>query len=97
MGREQEHRRAQLDLRGSGIDAGHELQDVVVRARGGNRLEQVAVDDRLAACALHVDNGRLAAHRDRFFQRADAQLDVDRRGQRPGQLDRFTFDCVETG
>ena len=94
---EQQHRRAQLHLRRAGIDARHELQHVVVRARGRDRLQDFAVDHRLAPGALDVDHRRLAADRHRFLEGADPQIGIDRRGERSGQLDAVALDRVEAG
>jgi hypothetical protein len=96
MRREQQHRRPQLHLPVARDDARHELEDVVIGARGWNGLKHVAVDDLLTTSALHVDNRRLAKDRHGFFESADTKVDVDGGGQRAGQLDPFTPDGVET-
>ena len=45
---------------------------------GRQRLHQLAVERALPLGALHVDDRALAGHGDRFLERADAQIGVDR-------------------
>ena len=51
----------------------------------------------LHARALDVDDRRLAGDRDRLFERADAQVGVDRGDEVAAQLDALAFDGAETG
>ena len=72
--------RAQLDPR-------HQRRQVLERAVGGNRRQHVIADDPLGLRALHVDDRRLAGDGDRLGDRADLQVLVDRRHERPCQFD----------
>ena len=63
---EEQHRRPKLHLSVAGDDAGDELKHVVVRARGRDLLQDVAVDHLLTSGALDVDDRRLAKSPSRF-------------------------------
>ena len=63
----------------------------------GKRRDHVAADRRLPPDALHVDDRRLAGDGDRFRERADPQIRVDRGGERAGQLDALALDGAEAG
>ena len=59
--------------------------------------ENVPADDLLRPRALHVDDRRLAAHRNRFLDRADRQFGVHGRHEVPRQLDAFALDELKPG
>ena len=63
----------------------------------GQGLQGVGVELRLRAGAARVDQRRLARHRNRFFERADRQLGVDRRGEFRAQFDAGAPEGVEAG
>ena len=65
------HRRA-------GNQVGARLQ---AAGRGRNRVEHLAVDDHRLPVADDVDDRRLAGDGDGFFERAELELGVDRRGE----------------
>ena len=96
MRREQEHRRTKLNLPVTGDDAGHELKDVVIRARRRDRVQHIAVDDLLTSGALDIHDRRLACHRYRFLEFADTKIDVNGCGERAGEHDAFALDDVES-
>ena len=58
-----------------------------IAARGRERLDDLGAQHRLAARRLRVDQRRLARHRDRFLQRADPHLAIDRDDAGAGHLD----------
>jgi hypothetical protein len=83
---------AGIALRGHARDERLDAADI---SRRGNRRERFPVEDLLRPRALHVDNRRLTGHRDRFFERADFQIEVHRRDEVPRQLDAFALECRE--
>src|SRR5262249_36109464 len=50
------------------LQAGHQYHEVVIHARTGNRVDHRLIDHALRLDVLHVDDGALAAHRNRFLQ-----------------------------
>ena len=60
-------------------------------------LDDVAAQHGLALGVLDVDDRRFADDRDRFGDRADLQVGVDRGGEGAGQLDAVALDGVEPG
>ena len=46
---------------------------------------------------MHIHDGRLAGHRDRFLDPAEFQIGVHGRHEVPRQLDAFAFHDTETG
>ena len=94
--------------RGGAIDSAHVLRvadrqprhqhdEVVIRPLARDGVNRLVVDDALLLDALHVDDRAFAGDSQRLFQRSDAHLGVDGRGQRSGQLNRFASHGVETG
>ena len=77
------------------VHAGNDRLDADNVSRRGNGRENVLADDRLLARALHVDDRRLAADRDRFRECADLQVGVHGRHEIPRQLDAFALDGGE--
>ena len=61
----------------------------------GNRRDDVVVEHRLTAHALHVDDRRFAGDRDRLLERADPEIGVHRGGERAGELDAFAPDGLK--
>ena len=84
-------------LRARCVHAGHEIHDAVVHTRRGNGADDVVGQRLLALHALHVDDWRLAGHRDRLFHCADTQIRVDGRGKCSRELDAFAFGRAEAG
>ena len=82
--------RAQLDPR-------HQRRQVLERAVGGNRRQHVVADHPLRLRALHVHDRRLAGDGDRLGDRADLQVLVDRRHERPRQFNPFPSHGPEPG
>ena len=74
-----------------GNHAGHEHDHGAVAPDIGDVPDDLVAQGRLALRALHVDDRGFAADRDRFGERANLELGVDRRDERPGQLDTFAF------
>ena len=94
--------------RGGAIDAAHVLRiadrqpryqhdEVVVGPLAWDGVNGLVIDDALLLDALHIDDGAFAGDGQGLFQRSDAHLDVDGRGQRTGQFDRLALHDVETG
>ena len=94
--------------RGGAIDSAHVLcvadrqprhqhDEVVIRTLARDGVNRLVIDDALLLDALHVDDRALADDSQRLFQRPDAHLDVDARGQRSRQLNRFALHGIETG
>src|SRR4030095_4804722 len=61
------------------------------------RVEQFAVDHALLTDASHVDGRRGAAHRDRFGDRTNTQIRINRRRRGSDQLDAFATDRSKAG
>ena len=74
---------------------GNQGLDAVDVPRGGNGGEDVLADRLLRPRALDVDDRRFAGDGDRFLERADFQVAVDRRDERARQLDAFALDGAE--
>ena len=97
--------RAEDDHAGRGLHVGgraalrlnrwHQQHHAGIPARGGYRAEHLAGDRGLPAHALHVNHRRLAGHRDRFLDGADAKVGADRRGHQTRQLDALALDRRE--
>ena len=79
MDRELRCRRPRHRVVQVGDDAGHQQDHGVVTADAGDGLEHVVVQRELAPCVLNVDDRRLTSYRNRFCERADPQVDVNRR------------------
>ena len=79
-----------------GDDAGHDDDDGVVTANRRDGLEHVVAHHRLAPSTLDVHDRALAGDGHRLRQAADLQFPVDRRGERPRQLDPFALGGAET-
>ena len=59
-------------------------------------FDHLLIEDALLRRALHVDDRTLTGDGDRLFERAHAQVDVDRRDERTCQLDAFAADGRES-
>ena len=68
---------------------------VDVAAAGRNRFDDLLIEHALLRRPLHVDDRALTGDGDRLFERADAQVDVDGRDERSGQLDALAPDSGE--
>ena len=66
-------------------------------ARDGQRVDDVACDDLRARRLLHVDLRRFARYGDRFFERADLQVSIDRDDDFRGHVDAVARDGAEAG
>ena len=60
--------------------------------RGRQRLQQLAVKRPHSFGALHIDDGRLAGHGDRFRRRSDFHLRIHARDEFGRKLDALTLD-----
>src|SRR5262249_10220985 len=76
--------------------ARHQREETPVRSSGRNRVEELAANHLLTPDALHVDDWRLAADRDRFSDGSDGQFGVDRRDERATELNSFALERAET-
>ena len=97
---EDEHSGRHLDVqRGAGLShrRRNERHDPGVRPCRGQRRDDVVAEDRLPLHALGVDNRTLSGDGDRFLDGANLHFGIHRGGERPGQLDPFTFERVESG
>ncbi len=96
---EHHHAGHHLDVRRrtSLVDAvGDQLDQVVVRPRGGNRADHLVVEHHLPAHVLHIDDGRLPGDGDGLGELADAHVGVDGCGEGPFKGDALPLDRAES-
>ncbi len=85
-------------LNAVGLNARHGRQEVPVAARRRQRRQDLVAQHALHARAvLHVDDGRLAGHGNRFRHGADAQLGVERHGHAGLEFDAASLERREAG
>ena len=89
------HRARAADVEPAGGDRRHRAGHQHETASGRDRVEQVLAEDFTARAGLHVDDRRLAGHRDRFLDRAHLHLHVERRHEVGFEQDPFARDGVE--
>ena len=82
---------------GVGFHANRERAQLGVGPAGRNRIDQLALQNGRVLRALDVDNGRVAADRDRLFERSKVQFHVDRRGEVGRQIDAVAHQRGEAG
>ena len=85
------------DVIGRDLDAGDQLRDRPRIAPGRDAFEDVLAHDRLLEVGSRIDGRRPAGHRDRFGDRADLELRIDRRDERGADPDVLVFDRPESG
>ena len=90
------HRARPADVEPAGADRRHRVGHQHETAAGRNRLEQLLADHLAARAGLHVDDRALPGDRDVLGDRADAHLDVDRRGEVGFEQNPLAHDRVET-
>ena len=76
--------------------AGHQAGAALHRPRGGQHVEDFAIENRLRLGALHVHHRRGAGDGHGFGDGADRQRRVDLRRERSFELDAFTPDTIES-
>ena len=69
----------------------------VVATHGRDGFQDLVVDRRFTTRARDVNDGRLAGHRDGFFQAANFHLGIDGSGERPREDDALTPHRGEAG
>ena len=89
-------RRSRHDVVQVGGDAGDDRHHRVVTADRRDRLEHVVVQRHFPFGALDVHDRGFAGDGDRFRERADLEIGVDRRRERPGQLDALALEGAES-
>ena len=90
-------RRRQADLRPVQLDPDDQLRRRLQVVAGRHRVENLAVEHLGPRRRLHVDDRRRARDGHRLFERADAQLGVDRHRERRGELQLVANDGGEAG
>src|SRR5262245_29061244 len=75
--------------------AGNQVLQTERVPRGWNRGDDVFGDDLLRPRALHVDNRRLTADRDRLLECTNSQVGIDGRDEVARQFDSFALDDAE--
>ena len=85
------------DVRDVQADARHKRSDRLDVSRAGNRVDEVARHHLLPRRILDVDHRRLARHRHRFLERADAEVGVERHGRVGGHDDAVALERAEPG
>ena len=78
------------------VDARNHERGNLRRAAGRNRIQQLLVDHSLPLRALNIDNRCVTRDGDRFFDRAQLQLGVDRGRERSRELDAFATNGRES-
>ena len=82
---------------GARLHAGDHRREVRVETARGDRVDDFLGHDALGRRALHVDDRRLAGDDDRFLDRADLHVGVDRHVGAADQLEAVALDGVEAG
>jgi len=78
------------------LHAGDDCADRLHVAGRWQRVDDVAIEHLRALRVLHVYERSLAGHRDAFFERTDAKLDVDGNGCIARKFDAVTNERGET-
>jgi hypothetical protein len=91
------HRAGAPGVRQAEADADDELRQALDAAAGRNQVHRFAVEHRGLRRRGHVDDRRRAGDRDRFFEGADAELSVQRRGEFRRQHESVAPERLEAG
>src|SRR5438876_11832197 len=84
------------DILTTEIDARNQHAQTGAKSRVRQRIENLAIQYALLACALHVDHWCLASDGDLFFDPADPHVGIDASGKGARQLDPFPLYGRET-
>jgi hypothetical protein len=91
------HRAGAAGIRQVQIDSHHELPHSLNAAAGRNQIDRFAIEHGSLGRRRHVDDRRRARDRNGLFERADAELGVQRRGKLRRQLQAITAEGLEPG